>query len=71
MSVKKKYQPRNYTGIIENTFKTRYANHERSFNINRYKNDTKISVCMHHKAIILMTGSTCCNKITQVIQIYI
>ena len=41
---KKNYQPRNYKGISENTFKKRYANHKRSFNINRYKNDTKLSV---------------------------
>ena len=40
-SDKKSYQPRNYKGISENTFKKRYANHKRSFNINRYKNDTK------------------------------
>ena len=43
-SEKKNYQPRNYKGISGNTFKKRYANHERSFNINRYKNDTKLSV---------------------------
>ena len=41
---KKNYQPRNYKEISENTFKKRYANHKRSFNINRYKNDTKLSV---------------------------
>ena len=40
----KNYQPRNYKGISENAFKKRYANHKRSFNINRYKNDTKLSV---------------------------
>ena len=43
-SDKKNYQPRNYKGISENTFKKRYANHKISFNINRYKNDTKLSV---------------------------
>ena len=43
-SNKKNYQPRNYKGIRENTFKERYADHKRSFNINRYKNDTKLSV---------------------------
>ena len=43
-SDEKNYQPRNYKGISENTFKKRYANHKRSFNINRYKNDTKLSV---------------------------
>ena len=43
-SDKKNYQPINYKGNSENTFKMRYAKHKRSFNINRYKNDTKISV---------------------------
>ena len=43
-SDKKNYQPRNYKGISENIFKKRYANHKRSFNIYRYKNDTKLSV---------------------------
>ena len=43
-SDKKNYQPRNYKGISENTFKKRYANHKISFNINRYKNDKKLSV---------------------------
>ena len=41
---KKNYQPRNYEEISENKFKRRYANHKRSFNINRYENDTKLSV---------------------------
>ena len=43
-SDKKNYQPRNYKEISENIFKKPYANHKRSFNINRYKNDTKLSV---------------------------
>ena len=43
-SDKKNYQSRNYKGISENTFKKQYANHERSFNINRCRNDTKLSV---------------------------
>ena len=43
-SDKKNYQPRNYKGISENTLKKRYADHKRSFSINRYKNDTKLSV---------------------------
>ena len=42
-SDKKNYQPGNYKRIRENTFKKRYANHKRSFNINRYKNNTKLS----------------------------
>ena len=41
---KKNYEPRNYKGISENTFNKRYTNHKRSFNINRYINDTKPSV---------------------------
>ena len=40
---KNNYKPRKYKGISENSFKKRYANLER-FNINRYKNDTKLSV---------------------------
>ena len=39
-SDEKNYQPRNYKGISESTFKKR----KRSFNINRYINDTKLSV---------------------------
>ena len=42
-SDKKNYQPRNYKGISENTFKKRYANHKRSSSISRYKSDTKLS----------------------------
>ena len=37
-------KPRNYKGICVNRFKKRYADHKRSFNTNRYKNETKISV---------------------------
>ena len=43
-SDKKKYQRRNYKRISKNTFKERYANQKRSFNINRYKNDRKLSL---------------------------
>ena len=43
-SYKKNCQPRNCKGISENIFKKQYANHNRSFYINRYKNDTKLSV---------------------------
>ena len=32
-----------YKGICETTFKRRYANHNKSFNIPAYKNDTKLS----------------------------
>ena len=39
---KKSCKPRNYKGISGNTFEKRYANHKRSFNINRYENDTKL-----------------------------
>ena len=40
---KKNYQPRNYKTISENTLKKWYTNHKRSFNITKYKNDTKLS----------------------------
>ena len=36
-SEKKNYQPRNYKGISENTFKKQCANQNRSFNIKSYK----------------------------------
>ena len=32
-----------YKGICETTFKKRYANHKKSFNAERNKNDTKLS----------------------------
>ena len=38
------YTPKLYKGICETTFKKRYANHKKSFNIERYKNDTKLSI---------------------------
>ena len=41
---RKNYKPINYKGISESTFKKRYANHKRSFNISRYKNYTKLYV---------------------------
>ena len=43
-SDKKNYQPRNFKEISEKTFKKRYENHKRSFNINRPKDDIKLSV---------------------------
>ena len=43
-SDKKNYQPRNYKGISENTFKKRYGNHKRAFNVNGYINNAKLSV---------------------------
>ena len=43
-SDKKNYQPRNYKRISENTSKKRYANHKRSFNISKHKNDAKLSI---------------------------
>ena len=42
-SYKQNYQPRNYKEISENTFKKRYVNHKRLFNINSYKNDRILS----------------------------
>ena len=38
------FKHRNYKDISENTLNKRYGNHKRSFNIIRYKNDTKLSV---------------------------
>ena len=32
-----------YIGIAEITFKKRYSNHKRSFNLAVYKNDTELS----------------------------
>ena len=32
-----------YKGICETTFKKRYANHKKSFNVEKNKNDTKLS----------------------------
>ena len=43
-SDKKNYQPRNYKEISEKTFEKRYKNHKKSSNVNRYKNDMKLSV---------------------------
>jgi hypothetical protein len=34
---------KSYIGISENTFKLRFANHLKSFNATRYKNDTELS----------------------------
>ena len=37
------YKPKLYKGICETTFKKRYANHKKSFNSEKNKNDTKLS----------------------------
>ena len=37
------YKPKLYKGICETTFKKRYANHKKSFNVEKNKNDTKLS----------------------------
>ena len=37
------YQPKTYIGISEGTFKTRYANHKKSFNHRKYEMDTTLS----------------------------
>ena len=37
------YKPKLYKGICETTFKKRYANHKKSFNAEKNKNDTKLS----------------------------
>ena len=36
------YKPKFYKGICESTFKKRYANHKKSFNVEKNKNDTKL-----------------------------
>ena len=41
---KKNFQSRNYKQISQNTLKKQYENHKRSFNINKYRIDAKISV---------------------------
>ena len=37
------YKPKLYKGICETTFKKRYANHEKPFNVEKNKNDNKLS----------------------------
>ena len=37
------YKPKLYKGICETTFKKCYANHKKSFNVEKNKNDTKLS----------------------------
>ena len=37
------YKLKFYKGICETTFKKRYANHKKSFNVEKNKNDTKLS----------------------------
>ena len=36
-------EPMSYVGLAETTFKKRYANHKKSFNIERYENETELS----------------------------
>ena len=38
------YKPKPYKGICETNFKKRYQNHKKSFNVETYKNDTKLSI---------------------------
>ena len=37
------YRMKLYKGICETTFKKRYVNHKKSFNVEKNKNDTKLS----------------------------
>ena len=37
------YQEKVYFGSCETTFKKRFSNHKKSFNLNEYKNETKLS----------------------------
>ena len=39
----KNYKPKLYKGSCETSFKKRYSNHKKSFNVPFYKNDTKLS----------------------------
>ena len=39
-----KYKKKRYRGICCTTFKKRYANHEKSFNLNHSKNETTLSI---------------------------
>ena len=39
-----KYKQKRYKGICETTFKKRYANHKKSFNLTKSKNDTTLSI---------------------------
>ena len=38
-----RYKPKLYKGICETAFKKLYANHKKSFNVEKNKNDTKLS----------------------------
>ena len=38
------YELKLYKGICKTTFKKRYANHKKSFNVEKNKNDTKLSI---------------------------
>ena len=37
------YQEKVYFGSCETTFKKRFSNHKKSFNLNEYKNETELS----------------------------
>ena len=37
------YEPKRYIGLAETAFKKRFANHKKSFNIQRYENETELS----------------------------
>ena len=39
-----KYKQKRYKGICETTFKKRYTNHKKSFNLIKSKNDTTLSI---------------------------
>ena len=43
-SSNKKYEARTHKEICETIFKLRYANHERSFNLENYRKNTKFSI---------------------------
>ena len=39
-----KYKEKRYKGLCETTFQKRYANHKKSFNLSKSKNDTILSI---------------------------
>ena len=52
------YQEKVYFGSCETTFKKRFSNHKKSFNLNEYKNETELSneiwrikISVHHPKV--------------------
>ena len=49
------YQEKVYFGSCETTFKKRFSNHKKSFNLNEYKNETELSNEIWRKKIQVIT----------------